>query len=212
MTSPRSHSLQRSAPGERGSAILVTMIVVIALLGGGAVLVGMQMQSTRSAETARTGMTALYCAESGLNLARTLVATNYSNWNGDPGAGIPSTLCPIASGVGAQKFTGACRPDLIATTTQQATLAAFEPSWLSGINHDLDADGVNDFIITLVDNEDETGALDYSRDNDLRVYLVSTCIKFSEYPKQVSELVEFNAGTQCLKGQKGGCRGMGGGQ
>lgn len=190
-----------SRQSQRGSAILVTMIVVVALLGGGAVLLGMQMQSTRSTETSRTGMSALYCAEAGLNAARTLVGTSYAQWNG--------SLC----NPGAPRSTGPCVPNDL-STANLITLAGFEPTWLNHptVNHDLDGDGDNDFIITLLDNEDEPSTTnDYLRDNDLRVYLISTCIAFPEYPKQVTELVEFNAGTNCIKTQKGGCRGMGGG-
>ena len=56
---------------ERGTAILITMMIIVALLGGGAVLVGIQMASTRSTEITRSNMTALYCAEAGLNASTT---------------------------------------------------------------------------------------------------------------------------------------------
>src|ERR1044071_9447894 len=99
---------------ERGSAMLVTMIIIAALFAGGVVLVSMQLASNKSSEVGRTGMTALYCAEAGLSAARPVVAANQSNW---------------ATAIAA---SGASTPD------------TSEPSWLaSGIgSHDLDGDGV----------------------------------------------------------------------
>jgi hypothetical protein len=66
---------------QRGSAMLVTLIVIGALLAGGAVLVSLQISSNRSSDLTRSGMSALYCAEAGLTAARPLVATNYLQWN-----------------------------------------------------------------------------------------------------------------------------------
>jgi hypothetical protein len=73
--------------------MLVTMIIIGALLAGGAVLVNLQMSSNKSMDLTRTGMTALYCAEAGLSAARPLVATNFANWAGNIGTGVePSWL------------------------------------------------------------------------------------------------------------------------
>jgi Tfp pilus assembly protein PilX len=159
---------------ERGTAILITLIVIVALLGGGAVLVGMQLTSTRSTEVSRSGMSALYCAEAGLNAARPIVANNYSGWNA-------------------------------------ALAAGTEPAWLAHptLNHDLDGgDTDNHFTITLKDNEDEGSlANDPSVDNDLQVWIVSTCTMYPENKKQVSELVRFNIGGTCYESQLGGCGG-----
>lgn len=73
---------------ERGTAILITMMLVVSLLGGGAVLFGMQLQSTRATEVVRTGISASHCAEGGLVAARSLVASNYASWS----AGLQSGL------------------------------------------------------------------------------------------------------------------------
>lgn len=83
-----------------------------------------------------------------------------------------------------------------------------EPSWLSGIDHDVDGDGVADFAITLRDNFDDTPE-DPAVDNDLTVYLVSTCTKYPDTPAEVTELVRFNAGGNCYQAQLGGCGGNG---
>lgn len=170
--------MRRARKQEQGTAILITMIIIVALLGGGAVLVGMQLHSTKSAGVSRTGMTALYCAEAGLNWARPLVAnaTNYPNWNAALAAG-----------------------------TEPAWLAHVHPGAMS---HDLDGDGASDFTIVLKDNNDETTGGDVPGvDNDLQIWIVSTCTMFSDNQKQVSELVRFNMGGTCYQSQLGGCGG-----
>jgi hypothetical protein len=155
---------------ERGSAMLMTMIIITALLAGGAVLTSVTTKSFRGAELTRTGMTSLYCAESGLAVARAAVMTNYGGWNA-------------------------------------ALAAGTEPAWLASVDHDIDNDGSNDFRITLKDNDDETGPNDPTVDNDLQVFVVSTCVKYSEVQTAVTELVRFNGGGNCYQAQLGGCGG-----
>lgn len=149
--------------------MLVTLIVVAALMSGAAVLVNVQMQSTRSADLTRSRTLALHCAEAGLVTARLTVAANYPQWNA-------------------------------------ALAAGTEPSWLAALDHDLDADGNDDFVITLRDNPDETTS-DPTRDNDLSVYVVSTCTKYPETPTQIVELVRYNGAANCYQAQFGGCGG-----
>jgi type II secretory pathway pseudopilin PulG len=87
----------RSRDHERGSAMLVTMIVVAALLAGAAALAAVQHKSTRGAEMSRAGLSSLYCAESGLAAARDTVANSYAQWNaslGDPTE--PSWLASVS--------------------------------------------------------------------------------------------------------------------
>lgn len=162
-------------PRQRGSAMLVTLIIVSSLIAGAAVIVSMQMSSNRSAEVTNTGVTALYCAEAGLSAARPLVVSNYLQWAGNLGTGT-------------------------------------EPSWLSGIDHDVDNDGsaALDFTITLKDNDDElSGTNDLTVDQDLRIFVVSTCNLFPDSPKQVMELVRYSGGGQKYKAQSGGNEGNG---
>ena len=168
---------QRSARRQqRGSAMLVTLIVIGALLAGAAVLASLQMASNRSTDLTRTGMTALYCAEAGLSAARPVVAANYTSW--------ASAL--TASGGGDK--------------TEPAWLLAGIGS------HDLDGDGVGDFEVYIKDNGDEPAATtdDPQRDNDLQIFIVSKCVKFNDTPKQVEELILFNGGTACNPEQQGG--------
>jgi Tfp pilus assembly protein PilV len=160
---------------QRGSAMLVTMIILAALLAGVTVLVSMQLSSTRSSDLTRTGAAGTYCAEAGLAAARPIVAANYSQW----GAAIA------------------------APTT--------EPTWLStGIgSHDIDGDGDVDFKVTLKDNDDELPptANNTAVDSDLKIFIVSTCLKYKDSVKQVEELVQYTGGGTCYQSQAGGCGG-----
>lgn len=83
-----------------------------------------------------------------------------------------------------------------------------QPSWLASLARDLDGDNLADFELTLQDNEDElTGANDPAHDNDLAIYVVSTCVKYSDVPARVAELVRYSGGGSCYDAQLGGCGG-----
>jgi len=84
---------------------------------------------------------------------------------------------------------------------------ASEPTWLGTLDHDLDGDGVADFTLRLRDNADESVDDDPSVDNDLAVFVVSTCVKYDDVPVVVSELIRFNGGGNCYDAQLGGCGG-----
>lgn len=164
------------------------MIMIVSLLGGGAVLVSMQLHSTKSAGVVRARINGTMCAEAGLSAARALVIANYTSWS--------SALCNPP----APRGTGTC---VIGST-------AAEPAWLSAVSHDLDGDGVADFVLTLVDNDDEAPATNnMAVDNDLQIYIVSTCIMNPDSPVSVSELVQFTPGGTCYPTQLGGCTGTG---
>lgn len=68
--------------------MLVAMILMAALLAGAAVLVSLQLSSNRSTELTKTGITALYCAESGLTASRQVIALNQTDWNNHLGTNI----------------------------------------------------------------------------------------------------------------------------
>src|SRR5688572_10505034 len=157
---------------ERGSAMLITLVIVAALLAGGSVLVSMQLSSNRATDLTRSGLAALHCAEGGLAEAHAAVAVNSTDWDAWLGTGT-------------------------------------EPTWLNSIDHDLDNDGAADFIITLKDNDDEIAptANNASDDIDSRVWIISTCLKYPDTPKQVSELVSLGATGRCYDSQKNGCGG-----
>jgi hypothetical protein len=155
---------------ERGSAMLVTLIIISALLAGAVVLVSMQLSSNRSTDLARNSMTALYCAEAGLQAARAVIATAAKT---DRDAALTASAASIAAGT---------------TPTEPAFL-------LAGItSHDLDGDGVSDFFVYIRDNDDELSGSNVSAlgtDTDSKVWLISTCTKYVETPKSVSELIEI---------------------
>lgn len=165
---------------ERGNAMLVTMIIISALLAGAAVVVSMQVQATRASGVTKQGLESLYCAEAGLAAAHSVVASNYGLW---------------------------------ANTLQADPTGATEPSWLgdSAFSHDLDGDGVDDFVVTIKDNDDELppATNDLTTDIDTKIFIISTCVKYPDSPKQVVELVKYSGGGTCYKSQEGGCNGNG---
>ena len=164
---------------QRGSAMLVTLIIIASLLAGAGVLVSMQLASNRSSDLTRNGMSSMFCAEAGLAAARPIVAANYPLW-----------------------------ASALATP-------GVEPAWLStGIgSHDIDnpPDGIADFMVYLKDNDDELppAANDPTHDSDLRVFIVSTCLKYTDTVQVVEELVQFTGGGSCYQSQEGGCGGNG---
>lgn len=168
--------------------MLVTLLIIGALLAGASVLVSLQLASNRSTDLTRSGTSALYCAEAGLTLARPIVLANYAQWG----------TALTASSLGTKT----------------------EPTWIqSGINsvmggHDLDGTlpATVDFEVYLEDNHDETvSPNNLASDQDLQVFIVSTCLKYPDTPKQVRELVEYNGVPPCYPWQIGGCGGDGNG-
>lgn len=168
---------------QRGSAMLVTMIIIASMLAGAAVLVSMQLASNRSTDLARTGMESLHCAEAGLAAVRSTVKANYSNWT-----------AAIAASAGG-------------STAEPSWLQS------PAINHDLDGDGVDDFKVYLKDNDDEgpPNANNLAVDEDLRVFVVSKCVntKYDDTQKTVEELVQYTGGQTCNYNEDGGCDGNG---
>ena len=163
---------------ERGSAMLVTMIVVSSLLAGAAVLVSMQLSSNKASDLTRTGLSATYCAEAGLDAARSVVQANVGFW-----------------------------PAALAACNSPSMFPCAEPSWLSsGIgSHDLDGDGLPDFAVYIKDNDDEVPPTpnNLGIDNDLSVFIVARCIKYADTVKEVEELVNFAGGGQDYRQQQG---------
>ena len=93
---------------ERGSAMLVTLVLIAALIGGAAVVVSMQLASTKSADITKTGMSSL--AET-LQRVSTAAYQAASAAGGDDGAG---------DGAGATNGSGAEEPS--ASTSDEETV------------------------------------------------------------------------------------------
>lgn len=165
---------------QRGSAMMVTMIIIGALLAGAAVLVSLQLASNRSTDLTRSGTSALYCAEAGLAAARPIVANSFAEW----------------------------KATLITSAAEYPSGVFSEPAWLGTavIDHDLDTVGGPgvDFKVFIVDNDDEPTANDRAIDTDLSVFIVSQCLKYSDTPVEVRELVIYNGGTKPYDAQSGG--------
>lgn len=66
-------------------------------------------------------------------------------------------------------------------------------------------DGVNDFSVTIRDNDDELPPLENNpnKDNDLSIYIVSRCTKFGDMPRTVMELVTYQGGGNVYRNQSG---------
>lgn len=150
--------------------MLITLMLTVGLLGGGAVLLRMQLVSTRSAGVVNEEIAALNCAESGLVAARPFVLANAAGWN-------TASLCNTPPPRG----TGAC---IIGSPIS-------EPAWLAAMPHDVDGDSTNDVVITLVDNDDELPN-DPTVDADQTIHIISTC-SIRGARAQVDEMVHYDA-------------------
>lgn len=89
-----------------------------------------------------------------------------------------------------------------------ALASGTQPSWLAVLDRDLDDDGAPDFELVLGDNQDEIGAADDpTTDNDLAIYVVSTCVRYADVPARIAALVRYGGGGTCYQAQLGGCGG-----
>jgi hypothetical protein len=156
---------------QRGSAMLVTLIIISSLLAGAVVLVSMQLASSRSQDLSRSSTTALYCAEAGLHAARLAVGTANST-------DLDAAVAASAGG----------------TTTEPTWL-----STAINVNGDHDVNGDNagpDFHVYLKDNDDEVVngvANNLADDIDNKVWIVSVCDLYPETPQSISELISIPA-------------------
>ncbi len=155
--------------------MLITLMLTVGLIAGGAVLLRMQLVSTQSAGVVAEEIVALNCAESGLIAARPFVTANVAGWN-------TASLCNPTPPRG----TGGC---IIGTP-------ASEPLWLAAMPHDVDGDSINDVVITLVDNADEIPS-DLTIDVDQTIHIIATC-NIRGVRAQVDELVHYDSVTTAL--------------
>jgi hypothetical protein len=84
--------------------------------------------------------------------------------------------------------------------------ATNDPAWYPVVGDiDLPVDGVNDFSVTVRDNDDEPvgTANDPTRDNDMRIFVVSKCTRYPETPREVTELIYYKAGGASYRGMSG---------
>jgi hypothetical protein len=167
---------------ERGAALMITLIILASLLAGAAAVVSLQLGANRATDLTRSGMTAEYCAEAGVERASPIVAANYALWS--------SSMCGSAN-------EASCLP-----ASPAAEVALLAPP---AINHDIDGDGIPDFVLYLRDDQDEpTGPQNYTVDRNARIFIVATCIKYPDTPRQVKVLVQAGGGSNNYAGQQGG--------
>ena len=168
---------QTTRYSQRGSAMLVTMIIITSLLAGAAVLVSMQLASNRSSDLTRTGMSSRRTApRPGLSVARPVVASQLHS-------GTPGRVRVRGTVSGAPSRRGS-RP-ASARTTSMATASPTSRVYIK-------------------DNDDELPPApnDLTHDSDLRVFIVSRCIKYADTAKEVEELVEYSGGGRLYQAQQ----------
>ncbi len=81
---------------------------------------------------------------------------------------------------------------------------ANDPEWYPIVG-DLDGDGAPDYEVRIQDNDDELPPRpnDPTTDNDLRIFVVSTCVSSPDAPQQVMELIQYDAGGTLYRDQAG---------
>jgi hypothetical protein len=143
---------------QRGAALVVTMMVVVALLAAGALALYLQMADTHAAQYVAKGRGALYCSESGLAGARDYIATHQSDW--------PAMMDSDASN---------------------------DPDGYP-VEGDLDGDGVNDWHVTIRDDEDEFPTNNPNVDVNGMIFVVGTCLAYPDTPREVTEMISLSGG------------------
>ena len=145
---------------EHGGVMILVLVILAALVAGGAVALYVQTGATRATGLTRFSRSALFCAEAGLNATRPLIHANYPTWN--------SVLDPQIA----------------------------DPTWYpaGGIVGDAGDgdDDLNDWRVTIFDNDDEFPTPDPTRDNDLRIFVKSECLMYTDQPRVVLELIRYD--------------------
>jgi hypothetical protein len=79
------------------------------------------------------------------------------------------------------------------------------PDWYP-IRCDLDGDGVDDYEVTIRDNDDEVPPApnDPTFDNDRRVFAVGRCLRGGDVSREVVELIVVGGGGYVYRNQAGG--------
>lgn len=81
-----------------------------------------------------------------------------------------------------------------------------DPPWYPVTGHvDDAATGDADYEVRIRDNDDEQAPSpnDPTKDSDLQVYVESTCLKYPDAPRMVTELIQYTGGGYVYRNQAG---------
>ena len=83
--------------------------------------------------------------------------------------------------------------------------AANDPTWYP-VSGDLDGDGVDDYEVTIKDNDDEVPPAPDNPlvDSDHRVFAIGKCLKSADVSRNVTELLIVGGGGYVYRNQAGG--------
>ncbi len=168
MTTKRRFFRHSPTHRQRGGVTLLLIMVLIVL----AALVGVlavrgATGDLQMAGSQRVARTGFYCAEAGLNKARAYAAAHPGDW-----------------------------ATILANNTSASSLSWYGSDMVNGMHVELDnpANG-DDVYVKMLDNVDETGTQDFTKDQDLTVILKATCIsttyESSSNTRTVSQLVTY---------------------
>jgi len=166
---------------ERGSAMLITMILISAILAGAAVLVSLQLSTNKSTEITSTGMRALHCAEAGLTLSRATVASQRAAWAGNLAGVEPSWMSVVNHDIDGDSIA-----DFYITLEDDDDEI---PTNTDTVNKPLIDANQQVFLVSRCGT------------------MVSGVFtpKYADFPREVRELISVTNVANCYNGQKGGC-------
>lgn len=118
-----------------------------------------------------------------------LLTSTQTRAAGESRRALDATYCAEAGLMQTREILGAI-PDEWDTLLGGASSSPTIPVY--PITGDLDGDGEDDYRVTIRDNDDDD-PLDGTIDNDQRVFIVSTCIKYDEVSREVIELISTNS-------------------
>ncbi len=159
----------------RGSSLLATMIMLAVILGLVAALLSYSFAQRRSAINAARSTDRLTCAQSGIQLARTYFARNFTQWN--TFLSQPNIYNPIQMATWNNPSSTPPGPADISPTSP---LRTSHPELFV----DVDGDNLPDVFIYIRDNQDEfpPAADNPFRDNDQNVIVGAICISTTMVP------------------------------
>jgi hypothetical protein len=140
----------------------MVMVILAALIAGGAVALYVQTGSTRATGLTRFSRSALFCAEAGLNATRAVIHNNWADWNAVLD---PNTPNPTWYGTGIQGEAG----DGGDATDADWRVTIFDN-----------------------DDEFSPATLNPYRDNDLKIFIRSECLMYPDQPRVLLELIRYD--------------------